>query len=61
MFLCRLAVGDYCLGKNGQLTPDFKNQHETYDTTVDNLIDPHIYVACELTLMLIPDAIFCQY
>merc|ERR1711988_1748424 len=22
MFLCRVAVGEFCLGKNGQLTPD---------------------------------------
>ena len=34
-----------CKGTNGQLTPDFKNPHETFDTTVDKLSDPTIFVA----------------
>jgi hypothetical protein len=49
IFMCRVAVGDYCKGKNGQLTPDFKNSHETFDTTVDSLTNPGIYVACQST------------
>eukprot|EP01052_Picozoa_sp_SAG31_P005824 SAG31_NODE_262_length_18842_cov_22.033346_7_plen_144_part_00 len=45
IFLCRLAVGDYCFGKDGQLTPDYKNDNETFDTTVDNVRNPTIFVA----------------
>lgn len=29
IFLCQVAVGDYCIGNNKQLTSDFKNEHET--------------------------------
>jgi poly [ADP-ribose] polymerase 10/14/15 len=47
MFLCRVAVGDWCKGKEGQLTPDPKphsNQLELFDSTVDNDKNPSIFV-----------------
>ena len=46
MFLCRVAVGDWCRGKNGQLVPDSKTGDglNLYDTTVDDINDPSIFV-----------------
>lgn len=46
MFLCRVAVGDWCRGDNGQLTPDAKprNRLELFDSTVDDVSDPTIFV-----------------
>lgn len=46
MFLCRVVVGEYCQGKKDALTPDVRdvNKHLLYDTTVDNMKDPSIYV-----------------
>jgi poly [ADP-ribose] polymerase 10/14/15 len=46
MFLCRVAVGDWCRGSYGQLTPDPKprNRFELFDTTVDDETDPSIFV-----------------
>ena len=46
MFLCRVAVGDWCEGHHGQLTPDTKprNGFELFDSTVDNIIHPSIFV-----------------
>lgn len=39
MFLCRVAVGEFCLGKNGQLTPDVRDDKRNllYDSTTDNM------------------------
>ena len=46
MFLCRVVVGDWCRGTNGQLTPDPKphSQLELFDSTVDNVHNPSIFV-----------------
>ena len=46
MFLCRVAVGDWCMGKNGQLTPDCKPEKtdELFDSTVDDIANPSIFV-----------------
>eukprot|EP00538_Stauroneis_constricta_P000233 CAMPEP_0119552200 /NCGR_PEP_ID=MMETSP1352-20130426/5261_1 /TAXON_ID=265584 /ORGANISM="Stauroneis constricta, Strain CCMP1120" /LENGTH=1034 /DNA_ID=CAMNT_0007598393 /DNA_START=93 /DNA_END=3197 /DNA_ORIENTATION=- len=46
MFMCRVVVGDWCQGKEGQLTPDAKphNQLELFDSTVDNVLNPSIFV-----------------
>jgi poly [ADP-ribose] polymerase 10/14/15 len=46
MFLCRVAVGDWCKGQEGQLTPDPKphNHLELFDSTVDNVTNPSIFV-----------------
>ena len=46
IFLCRLVVGDWCKGTNGQLTPEAKKgTMELFDTTVDNVRSPSIFVA----------------
>ncbi|CAB9514685.1 polymerase 14 [Seminavis robusta] len=47
MFLCRVAVGDWCKGSKGQKVPDSKpwSQHELFDSTVDNVYNPSIFVA----------------
>jgi poly [ADP-ribose] polymerase 10/14/15 len=44
ILLCRVAVGSFCLGKKDALTPDMKDASSLYDTTVDNMRDPSIYV-----------------
>ena len=46
VFLCRVAVGDWCLGTNNQITPDCKphDDREVFDSTVDNTQDPNIFV-----------------
>ena len=45
MFLCRVAVGEYCLGKRDALTPDVRKGHQLYDTTIGpNMSDPYIFV-----------------
>jgi hypothetical protein len=46
MFLCRVAVGDWSQGSNGILTPDPKphNHLELFDSTVDNIRNPSIFV-----------------
>lgn len=47
MFLCRVGVGDYCEGTQDALTPDPKpdNPHAHFDSTVDDVDDPSIFVA----------------
>lgn len=39
MFLCRVLVGEFCLGKNGQLVPDERDAANNllYDSTTDTL------------------------
>merc|ERR1711988_496122 len=44
MFACRVAVGEYCLGKSNVLTPDVREGDILYDTTVNNLRNPSIFV-----------------
>jgi hypothetical protein len=46
MFLCRVAVGDWSAGRHGILTPDPKphNPLELFDSTVDNVDNPSIFV-----------------
>ena len=44
MFLVRVVVGEYCMGKRDQLTPDVRQGHQLYDTTVNNMNDPSMYV-----------------
>jgi poly [ADP-ribose] polymerase 10/14/15 len=44
MFLCRVLVGEYCLGREDQPTPDVRTGTELYDSTVNNLQAPTIYV-----------------
>jgi hypothetical protein len=39
MFLCRVLVGEFCLGKNGQLVPDERDAANNllYDSTTRTL------------------------
>jgi len=46
MFLCRVLVGEYCLGRKDQPTPDVRMGTGRYDSTVNNLEDPTIFVTC---------------
>jgi hypothetical protein len=45
MFLCRLTVGEYCVGKNDAPAPDVRKGHLLYDSTVNEMSNPQIYVA----------------
>ena len=45
MFLARVCIGDYCKGERDALTPAVRHGNVLYDTTVDNMADPSIYVA----------------
>lgn len=46
MFLCRVMVGEYCEGRADIKTPDVLDNttHRLYDTTVDSVSDPRIFV-----------------
>jgi poly [ADP-ribose] polymerase 10/14/15 len=46
MFLCRVVVGEYCQGVKDALAPSLRDaeKHLLYDTTVDNMRDPSIFV-----------------
>ena len=45
MFLCRVVVGEYCKGVKDALTPAVRNGSQLFDTTVDDVANPSIYVA----------------
>jgi len=44
IFLCRVLVGEYCQGKQDALTPDVRAGYDLYDSTVDSMRDPTIFV-----------------
>ena len=44
IFACRVVVGEYCLGKQNARTPDERSRHTLYDSTVDDLTSPSIFV-----------------
>ena len=44
MFLCRVVVGDYCVGSSGALTAPVRTGNILYDSTVDNVGNPSIFV-----------------
>ena len=45
MFMCRVAVGDWCKGRRDQLTPDSKpGTHELFDSTVNSITSPSVFV-----------------
>jgi Poly(ADP-ribose) polymerase catalytic domain len=44
MFMCRVAVGDWPEGMSGFKTPKSKPDCELFDSTVDNIRDPSIFV-----------------
>ena len=44
MFWVRVAVGEYCKGVKDALTPDVRDGLNLYDTTVNDVKNPSIYV-----------------
>jgi poly [ADP-ribose] polymerase 10/14/15 len=44
MFMCRVLVGEYCQGREDQPKPDVRTGTDLYDSTVDNLSVPEIFV-----------------
>ena len=44
IFACRVVVGEYCLGKCDARTPDERSGHTLYDSTVNDLRRPSIFV-----------------
>ena len=47
MYLAKVLVGEYTVGRQGILTPPIKNAYsitDTYDSVVDNLCNPGIFV-----------------
>ena len=44
MFLCRVVVGEYCKGVQNALTPAVRDGSLLFDTTVDKMANPSIYV-----------------
>jgi len=44
MFLCQVVVGEYCRGVQNALTPATRNGNMLFDTTVDDMANPSIYV-----------------
>ena len=44
MFLVRVVIGEYSLGKKDALTPDVRTGHQLFDSTVNNMQDPSIFV-----------------
>ena len=47
MYLARVLVGEYTVGRTGLLTPPPKDQDptDTFDSVVDQIPDPGIFVA----------------
>ena len=48
MYLAKVLVGEYTLGKQGMITPpakDTSNLTDTYDTVVDDVSSPTIVVS----------------
>ena len=44
MLLCKVIVGDYTIGSENYDTPPLKQNGEPYDSMVDNLDNPNLYV-----------------
>ncbi|NXG55286.1 PAR12 polymerase, partial [Hemiprocne comata] len=47
MFLARVLVGDFTLGKSSYFRPPLKDQHNFYDSCVDSSSNPSIFVIFE--------------
>ena len=45
IFMTRVVVGEFCRGRQDALTPDVRRGDELYDSTVDDVADPSIFVA----------------
>ena len=44
VFLVRAAIGQYCVGSSGAPTPDARPDGRPYDSTVDDMSDPSMFV-----------------
>ena len=44
MFLCRVVTGEFCLGESNAAVPRERIGDELFDSTVDNVADPSIFV-----------------
>ena len=44
MFLCRVVIGEYCQGITNALAPAVRSGHLLYDSTVDNMSAPNMYI-----------------
>ena len=44
MFVCRVLVGEYCKGRQDARAPDYLEGFKRYDTTVDSMQTPKIFV-----------------
>ena len=44
MFMCRVLVGEYCLGQRDARAPEFRSGPLRFDSTVDRLVAPEIFV-----------------
>ena len=47
LFVCRLVIGEYCLGTNGQLRPNIRQGDLPFDSFVNNISNPSIFVATD--------------
>ena len=44
MFACRVVVGEYCQGQSNALAPSIRQGNILYDSTVDNVSNPCMYI-----------------
>lgn len=44
MFVCRVTVGEYCLGVHDAPAPSVRTGNMLYDSTVDNMQNPTMFV-----------------
>lgn len=44
MFLCRVVVGEFCQGRSNALAPDVRTGNMLYDSTVDSVSNPRMYI-----------------
>merc|ERR1712100_291224 len=44
MFLCRVVIGEYCQGKRDALVPDVREGNKLFDSTVNDMKNPGIFV-----------------
>ena len=47
MFVCKIIVGSCCVGNSGMKVPPTKSDGTQYDTLVDTIYNPSIYVICK--------------
>ena len=45
VLVASVLVGEYCLGKSGAPTPDERRAHKLFDSTVDDVSRPEIFVS----------------